>query len=297
MGRRLQLGPEPWHVPLRMDQVTICGVGLIGGSLALAVRERGLAKRIVGVDHWAGGAPPAFVDEAVSASDAAACRRAVSTAELIVLAMPVCAIQAALPWVLDAAAAGALVTDCGSTKRAIVEVASAHAARERFVPGHPMAGHPETGRAHARADLFVGRRWLLCPRELSSQDASERVTSVVRALGAEPVVLTAAEHDQAVALTSHVPQLVASALTVLASETGADAASGPGFASATRVAGGAESMWRDIFASNGDAVASALRRLGARLGVAAEALARDPADPEAALELLARARALRERDR
>lgn len=280
-----------------MEQLTICGVGLIGGSLALAARQRGLAQRIVGIDHWTDEVPAGLVDEAVSTSDADGCRAAVADADLAVLATPVRAIQAALPWVLDAVSAHGVVTDCGSTKRAIVEVASTHPARERFVAGHPMAGHPEGGRAHARADLFVERRWLLCTQGGSSVDAMERVTAFVRALGAEPVLLSAADHDTAVALTSHVPQLVASTLAVLAAETGADAAAGPGFASATRVAGGAESMWRDIFTSNGDAVARALRQLGARLEEAAEALARDPADPEVALALLARARLLRERSR
>lgn len=280
-----------------MEQLTICGVGLIGGSLALAARQRGLAQRIVGIDHWTDQVPTGLVDEAVPASDADGCRAAVSAADLTVLATPVRAIQAALPWVLEAVSAHGVVTDCGSTKRAIVEVAATHPARERFVAGHPMAGHPEGGRAHARADLFVERRWLLCTQEGSSADVLERVTAFVRALGAEPVLLSAADHDTAVALTSHVPQLVASTLAVLAAETGADAAAGPGFASATRVAGGAESMWRDIFTSNGDAVANALRQLGARLEEAAEALARQPTDPEVALALLARARTLRERSR
>src|SRR5690606_27388801 len=138
--------------------------------------------------------------------------------------------------------------------------------------------------------------WILCP-ETSSPDALERVTELARAVGAEPVLLTAEDHDRSVALTSHVPQLVASTLAVLVAEAGADAAAGPGFASATRVAGGAENMWRDIFISNGDAVAEALHKLGDQLSVAAAALAQKPPDPAPALSLLAGARALRERSR
>ena len=294
----MPVGARPWQLLARMEQLTVCGVGLMGGSLALAVRERGLARRVVGIDRWAGAPPPGVVDEAISREDTAACRRAIAAAELTVLAMPVSAVRAALPEVLDDLAdTQGVVTDCGSTKRALVQVAAGHRARHRFVPGHPMAGHPEGGLANARADLFVGRRWLLCPEQSSSADAIERVTELVRGVGAEPVFLGAAEHDRSVAFTSHVPQLVASTLAVLVAEAGADVAAGPGFASATRVAGGAESMWRDIFATNGDAVADALRKLSERLGDAAEALAEDPANPEVALALLAEARKLRARPR
>lgn len=280
----------------RMEQLTVCGVGLMGGSLALAVKERGLARRVVGVDLWEQPPPAGVVDEAVSGRDEAACRRAIEGAELTVLAMPVSAIRRLLPSALTAAAVkGGVVTDCGSTKRALTQSVQSHPGRARFVPGHPMAGHPEGGLANARADLFVGRRWLLCPEDVSASDALEQVVALVRAVGADPVVLDAEEHDRSVALTSHVPQLLASSLAVLVAEAGADAAAGPAFASATRVAGGAEAMWRDIFTSNSDAVALALGRLGARLEEVARALEQDPPDAEVALRLLAKARALRAR--
>jgi prephenate dehydrogenase len=279
-----------------MEQLTVCGVGLMGGSLALAVKERGLARRVVGVDLWDHALPTGVVDEAVSARDAAATQRAIEGAELTVLAMPVGVIRSVLPAALTAAAAtGGVVTDCGSTKRALTQSVHAHPGRARFVAGHPMAGHPEGGLGNARSDLFVGRRWLLCPEGISAPDALERVVSLVRAVGAEPVLLGAEEHDRSVALTSHLPQLLASTLAVLVAEAGADAAAGPAFASATRVAGGAEAMWRDIFTSNADAVADALRRLGARLDEVARALEQGPPDAEVALRLLAQARALRAR--
>lgn len=280
-----------------MKQLTVCGVGLIGGSLALAARRQGLAERIVGVDLWPSAPPPGVVDEAVRADDPVGMVRAFEEADLTVLALPVRSIENALPQALAAAARrGGVVTDCGSTKRSIVAVASGHAGRQRFVPGHPMAGHPVGGLAHADPELFVRRRWLLCPEPEPAPDALERVTEFVRALGAEPVLLGAEEHDRSVALTSHVPQLLASALAVLADEQQAHAAAGPGFASTTRVAGGAPSMWRDIFVSNADAVAAALRRLGTELAEVADALEREPPDPETALHLLGRARALRERN-
>ncbi len=278
-----------------MKQLTICGMGLIGGSLALAARRNGLAGKLVGVDLEATIArAPAepVVDEWVPFEDAVGRSKAFGSADLCVLAMPVGVIRDVLPEALEG---GAVVTDCGSTKRAIAQLARARRDGDRFVPGHPMAGHPEGGLANARADLFEGRHWILS-RSAAKPFAVELVEKLVRGVGADVVFLEPEEHDRSVALTSHVPQLVASTLAVLAEETSADRAAGPGFASATRVAGGAASMWNDIFESNGDAVAQALRLLGERLGRVADALEKEPVDPGAALEILAEARRIRGRD-
>ncbi len=284
-------GPSLWHFRARMalTRLAIVGVGLIGGSLALAARRAGAAKHIVGVDRAAScnddSAPRcAVVDEWVDGDDEARVREALSRADLTVLAVPVGAIMRLLPLALESSR---LVTDCGSTKRAIVDIARAQRAAARFVPGHPMAGHPEGGLANARADLFEGRRWLLCSENVEPS-ALAQVESLVRAIGAEPVLLDAAAHDRAVALTSHVPQLLASALYSLGIEEGADVAAGPAFASITRVAGGGQAMWNDIFASNADAVAQAVRSLSAELDAVASGL--EQGDVEPALELLARAR-------
>jgi prephenate dehydrogenase len=266
-----------------VEQLTICGVGLIGGSLALAARRAGV-RQIVGIELNPLAQPANVVDSWVDAADANAVTEALSKAQLTVLAVPVGVSLQLLPRAL---AGASVVTDCGSTKRAIVERAAAEKHRSRFVPGHPMAGHPEGGVANARADLFAGRRWILCT-EGADADAVALVEGLVRALGAEPVLLDAEAHDRAVALTSHVPQLMASALAVLSAEQDAGAAAGPAFASATRVAGGAESMWRDIFETNPDAVASALKRLGSELDAVAKGL--EQGDARQALELLARAR-------
>jgi prephenate dehydrogenase len=268
---------------MNTGELAIYGVGLIGGSLALSARRAGV-RRIVGVDRFAAPPPVGVVDAWVHADDETAVEKALSGVQLAVLAVPVGVVLEVLPRAL---ASGAVVTDCGSTKRAIVERVRDHAQRSRFVPGHPMAGHPEGGLTNARADLFEGRRWILCTEGADAR-AVARVTELVRAVGAVPVFLDAEAHDRAVALTSHVPQLVASALAVLSAEQDAGAAAGPGFASATRVAGGAESMWRDIFETNPDAVASALRKLGSELDEVAAGLERG--DAASALELLARAR-------
>jgi prephenate dehydrogenase len=227
----------------------------------------------------------------IDIADERRAREALRAADLVVVATPVGAIEAIIGEVLDVAP---VATDCGSTKRAIVASAARSSRRSRFVPGHPMAGLPQGGIEHARADLFEGRRWLLCP-EQSDADAVELVHSFVSGMGANPLRLTAEEHDRAVALTSHVPQLLASSLAVLAENRQADFAAGPAFQSATRVAGGGESMWRDILATNADEVSGALEALTSELDGVVRALRRQPPDLGPALRLLERARGLRER--
>ena len=209
--------------------------------------------------------------------------------ELVVIAAPVSVILSELPRVLDRAE---VVLDCGSTKRAICAAVDQHPRRPQFVPAHPMAGLPDGGIEHARADLFEGRRWLVCG-EKSSPEALEVVTSVIRSVGAMLVHMTAEEHDRAVARTSHLPQLIASALLVSAAKASAERAAGPAFASATRVGGGPDAMWRDIFATNGDEIAIALHELVTELEGVGVGLASRPATLEPARSLLERAREIR----
>jgi prephenate dehydrogenase len=277
-----------------MNRVAIVGLGLIGGSLALALKRRYPELRIVACDlpevlH--SGGVRALAAETVPIADAARRRAAWSQVELVVLATPVGVIVQLLPEIL---ALAPVVTDCGSTKRAIVACVEESPERGRFVPGHPMAGQPEGGLHNARADLYENRSWILCP-EHSLPQAVASVRSVIAAVGAHPVEMTANDHDRAVALTSHVPQLLASALATLAAQTGAEPAAGPAFASATRVAGGSEAMWGDIFRTNADAIAAALQELLRELEGSARGLAADPADTRPALELLSQARKLRSR--
>lgn len=278
-----------------MRALAVVGVGLIGGSVVRAVRQRSEGVRIVGVDPaWreVSSVLGNSVDEFVDPSDQNGVERALSQVDLIVLSAPVRVILAELPRAL---ASGAVVTDCGSTKREIAQAAATHPAKLRFVPGHPMAGFPEGGAQHATPDLFVGRRWILCP-ESSSQEARREVEQLVRLVGAEPVEMSPAVHDRAVALASHVPQLLGSVLRATATEAGADAAAGPGFASATRAAGGSAAIWGDIFSSNADQICWALKCVTEELEHVVRGLERVPPDTAPALELLARARRARERD-
>lgn len=276
-----------------MKQIAIFGFGLVGGSVAAAVREAAPATQIVAVDLASVIASPAvraLAHVGVDSADSNGVRAAAASADLCVLAAPVAVIKAELRSVLEVAQ---VVTDCGSTKRSICAAVSGLPRSRRFVPGHPMAGGPEGGAALARPDLFRGQTWLLCP-ENSDLDALARVEDLVRLVGAKAIQMSLAEHDRAVAYTSHVPQLVASALAVLASGAGAIPAAGPAYRATTRSAGGGEAMWRDIFEANADQISVVLQQLGVELQAVAAGLAASPPDTNAALALLARARATRQ---
>jgi prephenate dehydrogenase len=276
-----------------MKQIAIFGFGLVGASIAAAVREVAPEIELVAIDLTdvvASSPVRALADRCVDSADREAVRSVAVTADVCVLAAPVSVITAELPLLLESAQ---VVTDCGSTKRSICAAVSGSARVGRFVPGHPMAGGPEGGAALARADLFRGQNWLVCP-ENSDPDALKRVESLIQMLGAKIVHMTAGAHDRAVAYTSHAPQLFASALAVLAANAGAVSAAGPAYRATTRSAGGAERMWRDIFAANADEISAVLRQLSAELQTVAAGLEAQPTDPNAALALLARARATRE---
>src|SRR5690606_30743837 len=161
---------------------------------------------------------------------------------------------------------------------------------QHFVPGHPMAGRPQGGAESATPDLFEQRRWILCPEGVSGE-ALARVRSVIAWVGAECVQMNAADHDRAVAVTSHAPQVFASVLTVMAHRLHAEAAAGPGYLSATRVAGGNVSMWRDIFSSNADAVSQVILDLAEELRRAGQAL--HDHDVEQVIQVLKTAQELR----
>jgi len=274
-----------------MKRVAIVGFGLIGGSLSLALRRSGNVH-VTAIDR----APVLARVEAKNAADehlpleqAESLKAALERSDLTVLAVPVGTIVRLLPWSLTHAP---VVTDCGSTKREIAQVAAEHARAEYFVPGHPMAGLPDGGIENARGDLFEGRAWISCP-EHANETARAAVAEMVALTGARLVELTPDAHDRAVALTSHLPQLLASTLLTLADDQNARIAMGPAFERATRGAGGLESMWSDIFETNADEVARALEALSRELSGVASGLRRSPPDTRPALAVLARARSRR----
>ena len=262
----------------RWDRVTVVGCGLVGASFALALREAGAGARVAGWD-----ADPAALDEAlrlgaVDEVDTAFEEGGVSQADLVYLATPVGQIVEFLRAGAPHVKAGAVVTDAGSTKREVCRAARAHAQKHwRFVGGHPVAGSHLRGPAHARAGLFEGAPYVLTPPEDGSDPAAlAALEETLKLIGARVRVLTAAEHDRALAGLSHLPQLVSCALaaTVL-EQTGRDeldALAGPGYRDMTRLAASPWDIWRDILATNSREVADALDSLIPKLRAARDGL-------------------------
>jgi prephenate dehydrogenase len=277
-----------------MTRLAVFGFGLIGASIAAAVRKAAPNVELIAIDLPAtlqSAEVRALSAQQIDSADQASVLRAAAGADLCVLATPVSVIELSLPGLLETAQA---VTDCGSTKRSICASIAGLPRARRFVPGHPMAGGPEGGAGLARAELFQGQTWLVCP-ENSDDQAVARVEQLIRWVGAKSIHVSIAAHDRAVAYTSHAPQLIASALSVITERAGALPAAGPAYRATTRSAGGAEAMWRDIFAANADEISGVLRQLVGELIAVAEGFEASPTDTSAALGLLAQARAARRR--
>ena len=260
------------------SKIGIVGLGLIGGSIALKARELWPTSLVIAVDN------KDVLEIAMRryAIDVAADDLIVlAEADLVVLAAPVKQNIALLAELDEHVRQPAVITDTGSTKRDIVAAAAALPPRFTFIGGHPLAGAAIGGLDNARADLFVGRPWLLTPafarpgaegasarqaRDLSltETEALDKLSAFVRALGAEPRTMAPAAHDHLLAFLSHLPQLTASALMqVVGDEVGRDglALSGRGLADTTRLASSPADIWRDIAATNADEIAPALDAL------------------------------------
>lgn len=242
-----------------METVAIVGVGLIGGSFGLALRKAGFQGRIVGVSSEktiAAAIERGAIDGGASLADAAA------QADLIYLAHPIGRILDTLYRLDPLVNPNALITDAGSTKLAIVATAETTCVRCRFLGGHPMAGKEQRGVEAADADLFVNRTYVLTPEEPEDLErpAESEFVGWLQKIGAKPLVLDAAEHDRVVALTSHLPQLLSTALAAMVSERAGEhlAVAGPGLADMSRLALSSYELWRDILATNQNAIEHAL---------------------------------------
>jgi prephenate dehydrogenase len=267
-------------------KIAIVGVGLIGGSIGLAARAR-LDAEVSGHDPATGAVEEAL---ALGAVDRAApdLRAALDGAEAAFVAAPVAALPATIAAVLAVAPEDCVVTDVGSTKRAIV----AAIGDERFIGGHPLAGAAAAGVRNARAELFDDATWYLTPTPATRGTLYERLYKMLSGIGARPAALDAETHDRLLATVSHLPHVLANVLVAQAARALSDErlpATGPSFRDVTRVAGSNTAIWRDIYLSNADALIAAIDDAVARLESVRTVLAAADGDAIAAWNDSARA--------
>jgi prephenate dehydrogenase len=259
----------------KWDKATIIGCGLIGASFALALKRAGACGVVAGWDTSAAALDEAVKRGVIEEVDEAFAGETVSTSDLIYLAMPVAEIIGFLRERGGQLKRGAVVTDAGSTKAQICRAARAFLPEGRsFVGGHPVAGSHLRGLAHASADLFRDAPYALIAGEEKDEsvalvaldsEALVALKETLELLGARVVLMTADEHDRALALVSHLPQLASGALaSVVKTLPEADAllcVSGSGYRDMTRLAASQWSVWRDILATNSSNIATALDAL------------------------------------
>ncbi len=251
---------------MAIQQITIVGTGLIGGSLGLALRQAGFAGRIVGYDKRS-VLEIAQTRGAVDRAEADL-ERAIAGSDVIVLATPVGCILSQLEAIAPLTAPDTLITDTGSTKERFVECARLMFGRDagrRVLPGHPMAGKEVGGIENADADLFRNSVWLITPidGEQPYTPRQQEYLDLLRAIGARVIVMEAARHDRLCAWISHLPQMIATALaSSLHEEFGDNAAlmqiGGRALREMTRIAQSPYSMWRDIALTNTENIEAAL---------------------------------------
>ncbi len=260
------------------QRVALIGLGLIAGSMALAMRESGLAGRIVGYARSAETRDVAreigLVDEVTdSAADA------VAGADLVVLAVPVGVMGAVAAEIAPHLAPGAILTDVGSVKQSVIEAVAPHVPMGvHFIPGHPLAGTEHSGPRSGFAALFRNRWWLLTPLPDSDPAAVALLSGLVRALGANVETMEPAHHDLVLAVTSHAPHLIAYTMVGVAdhlrrvTDDEVIKYSAAGFRDFTRIAASDPTMWRDVFLHNREATLDILGRFAEELFVLQRAI-------------------------
>ena len=273
--------------------VTIIGTGLIGGSMALTLKEKGFATKVIGVDaseqHLTQALALGIIDEAHTLQDA------VALSDLIIIATPINAAENLLPQILDNTNKQ-VVMDVGSTKNNICKIVGAHPKRGRFVATHPMWGTEYSGPEAAVKNAFTDKATVICSKEASYPDAAALVEQVYQTLGMHLLYMEAAAHDVHVAYISHISHITSFALanTVLEKEREEDAifelASG-GFESTVRLANSNPSMWVPILMQNKENVLDVLNEHISQLRKFKASLEKE--DPDYLLELIEKANGIK----
>lgn len=255
------------------EQVTIVGCGLLGGSIALALRRAGFAGKITACGGTRG--PSIAVERGIAdAIEESFAHGEQCQSDLLFLAAPIGGIINFLKSHGPQIKPGAIVTDAGSTKVEICRVAKESLPPAvKFIGGHPMAGSEHTGIEYARAELFNGATWALM--ESDDEVALAQLTALIESFGARPLITQPEQHDLSVALISHLPQLVASSLADLLNTENSELArrlAATGWRDMTRLAGSSWSVWRDIILTNQPHISAALEQLIAEMQGMKEAL-------------------------
>lgn len=243
-------------------KIAVIGVGLIGGSIALKLREKGFATSVIGIDasdeHLQQALAAGIIDEKATLT-----QNSIQTADLIILAIPVDATKKVLPTLLDHILGHQTVTDVGSTKSEIVNAVKNHPNRARYVAFHPMWGTENSGPLAARTDSFRDKAAVICDRENSAEDALSTTEKMIEALEMYPVSMSATDHDVHTAYISHISHITSYALanTVLEKEREEDTIfqlASSGFSSTVRLAKSHPEMWVPIFRQNKENVLDVL---------------------------------------
>ena len=274
------------------DAIAIVGVGLIGGSIGLAARQRRVAARVIGIGRHSQRLQPAMdrgaIDEFTTDVE-----QGVSRADLIVICAPVETVPGLVQRVAAACPPSAIITDAGSTKHRMVQQIEAEAVpgQAAFIGSHPLAGSEKTGVAYAQSDLFEDRLAIVTPTDLSATPNVDRVVEFWQQLGAQVRTMSPQAHDDVLAMTSHLPHVVASAL---AATTPQDCLpfTATGWLDTTRIAAGDVELWRQILAQNRSSVLRGLSEFGKVLDSFEQALRQ--ADDSAIGNLLAKGKQRRD---
>lgn len=244
-----------------MKTISVIGLGLIGGSFALALNKVGVAEKIIGVDqnkeHQKQALELGIVDEIVSLDDA------IKQSDLIVIAVPINIIQTILPEILDKIDDKTIVMDMGSTKAGICTKINNHPKRQQFVATHPIAGTENSGPNAAFAELFLNKVAILCDVEKSHKEAVKKIKKIYQSLWMNVKTMTSKAHDAHIAYVSHLSHITSFALgqTVLEEEKNEEAIfdmAGSGFESTVRLAKSSPNMWTPIFIQNKDNLLNAI---------------------------------------
>jgi prephenate dehydrogenase len=249
-------------VPL-IRTVTIAGVGLMGGSFALAIRQAGFKGEILGVSS------PRSIEQALALGvidRSASLEEAAAQSDLVYLAQPISRIIEQIPVVARSISAHTLVTDVGSTKAQIVACAGRHMTTGIFLGGHPMAGKESRGVESACADLFDGRTYILTPSEdhQMEQPVIMEFLRLIKSVRSRTVLMTPGIHDNVLSFTSHLAQMASTALSATVLSAISDPAhlttAGPGLHDMSRLAMSSFDVWKDILATNSEAIDEALSK-------------------------------------